>query len=232
ARAPPLRRRRRPARPHRGARMAMGSPTTHPRRRLCARRTPPRPARPRDRGSTRSHGRGGHGLPRTAREESRMRDTAHPKIKQYTDKRTSRPRYLVRYRKPDGSQTMKRGFTTKRDAETWLHDVEGAKLRGEFVAVSAGRVPLRQIAEPWLAAKRPTVKASTFEGIESAWTTHIEETFGDVPLHRIRTSDVETWVTGLAENRSASVVRRSHAALAQMLDTAVRDRRLAVNPAR
>lgn len=161
-----------------------------------------------------------------------MRDTAHPKIKQYTDKRTGKPRYLVRYRKPDGTQTMKRGFTTKRDAETWLHDIEGAKLRGEFVAVSAGKVPLRQVAEPWLAAKRPTVKASTFEGIESAWLTHIAETFGDVPLHRIRTSDVEAWVTVMAGARSASVVRRSHAALAQMLDTAVRDRRIAVNPAR
>ena len=53
-----------------------------------------------------------------------------------------------------------------------------------------------------------------------------------MPLHRIRTSDVEAWVTDLAGSRSASVVRRSHAALAQMLDTAVRDRRLAVNPAR
>lgn len=161
-----------------------------------------------------------------------MRATAHPKIKQYTDKRTGKPRYLVRYRKPDGTQTMKRGFTTKRDAEAWLNEVEGSKLRGEFVAVSAGRVTLESMAGPWLAAKQRTVKPTTFEGIETAWTIHIRPTFGAVPLYRIRTSDVEAWVTELAGRKSATVVRRAHAALAQMLDTAVRDRRITVNPAR
>lgn len=161
-----------------------------------------------------------------------MRDTAHPKIKQYTDKRTNRPRYLVRYRKPDGTQTMKRGFERKKDAEDWLNEVEGSKLRGEFVAVAAGRVPLATVAVPWLAAKRTTVKPTTYEGIETAWITHIEPTFGSVPLNRIRASEVEAWVTELAGRRSATVVRRAHAALAQMLDTAVRDRRISVNPAR
>lgn len=159
-----------------------------------------------------------------------MRATAHPKIKQYTDKRTGKPRYLVRYRKPDGVQSTKRGFLTKRDAETWLHDIEGAKQRGEFVAVSAGRIPLRDLAVPWLAAKRTRVKASTMDGIEGAWRIHIEPTFGDVPLYRIMPSDIEAWLAGIG--KSPTVVRRAHAALAQILDTAVRDRRLVVNPAR
>lgn len=161
-----------------------------------------------------------------------MRDTAHPKIKQYSDKRTGKPRYLVRYRKPDGAQTMKRGFTTKRDAEAWLHETEGAKQRGEFVSVSAGRVPLETIAGPWLDAKRTTVKPTTWEGIETAWTIHVSPSFGQTPLYRIRPSDVEAWVTSLAGRRSPTVVRRAHAVLAQMLDAAVRDRRIIVNPAR
>lgn len=161
-----------------------------------------------------------------------MRDTAHPKIKQYADKRSGRPRYLVRYRKPSGTQTTKRGFTTKRDAETWLHDIEGAKQRGEFVSVSAGRVPLYDVAGPWLAWKRSRVKASTFDGIEGAWRIHIEPEFGETPLYRIMPSDIEAWLTRIATDRSPTVVRRAHAALAQMLDTAVRDRRLIVNPAR
>lgn len=161
-----------------------------------------------------------------------MRDTAHPKIKQYTDKRTGRPRYLVRYRKPSGTQSMKRGFTTKRDAETWLHDVEGAKQRGEFVAVAAGKVPLHEIAGPWLAWKRTRVKPSTYDGIEGAWRIHIQPAFGTTPLFRIMPSDIEAWLTRISETRSPTVVRRAHAALAQMLDTAVRDRRLTVNPAR
>jgi integrase len=161
-----------------------------------------------------------------------MRATANPKVKQYTDARTGKPRYLVKYRKPDGRQSTKRGFTTKRDAEAWLIDVEGAKQRGEFVAVSAGRVPLSTIAGPWLEAKAASVKRSTMDGIEGAWEHHVKPEFGDVPLYRIRHSDVEAWVGRLAQRRSPTVVRRAHACLAQMLDSAVRDRRLVVNPAR
>ena len=39
-------------------------------------------------------------------------------------------RYRVRYRKPDRTQTDKRGFRTKRDAELFLASVEVAKTRG------------------------------------------------------------------------------------------------------
>jgi len=39
-------------------------------------------------------------------------------------------RYRVRYRKPDHSQTDKRGFTTKREAELFLASVEVAKSTG------------------------------------------------------------------------------------------------------
>lgn len=161
-----------------------------------------------------------------------MRATANPKIKQYTDHRTGKPRYLVRYRMPDGRQSTKRGFTTKRDAEQWLTDVEGAKQRGEFVALSAGRAPLRAVAVPWLEVKRATVKPSTFDGIVGAWTHHVWPRFGDVPLYRIAPSHIEAWVAELARSKSPTVVRRAHAMLAQVLDSAVRDRLLVANPAR
>ena len=42
-------------------------------------------------------------------------------------------RYRVRYRKPDGSQTDKRGFKRKRDAEQWAAEhVATAKAQGSF----------------------------------------------------------------------------------------------------
>lgn len=161
-----------------------------------------------------------------------MRNTANPKIKQYIDKRTGKPRYLVRYRRPDGGQTMKRGFLTKREAEDWLTDAEAAKRRGEFVAVSAGRVPLRSAAEPWLRAKATSVKPKTHDDIVSVWELHVAPTWGDMPLQRIRPSMVKTWIAELAEMRSPTLVRRAHAMLAQTLDLAVRDRLLQTNPAR
>lgn len=47
--------------------------------------------------------------------------------------------YRVRYRKPDGKQTDKRGFTTKRDAERWANRVEVSKMTGDYIAPSLGK---------------------------------------------------------------------------------------------
>nr|WP_235504748.1 Arm DNA-binding domain-containing protein [Arthrobacter sp. Leaf141] len=52
------------------------------------------------------------------------------------------PRYRVRYRKPDRTQTDKRGFKTKRGAELFLASVEVSKARGEFVDATAARVTI------------------------------------------------------------------------------------------
>jgi hypothetical protein len=48
-------------------------------------------------------------------------------------------RYVVRYRKPDRTQTKKRGFRTKRDAELFLASVEVSKARGEFIDATAAK---------------------------------------------------------------------------------------------
>lgn len=161
-----------------------------------------------------------------------MRDTAHPKIKQYTDKRTGKPRYLVRYRKPDGRQTMKRGFLTKRDAETWLNAIEGAKLRGEFIDVSAGRTRVAELSSGWLAAKRVHTTENHARTLEGAWRIHVEPLWGTVPVSQVRARDVQEWVTGMAESSSPTVVIRAHGVLAGILDDAVRDRLVLANPAR
>lgn len=161
-----------------------------------------------------------------------MRATANPKIKQYRDKASGKPRYLVRYRKADGRQTMKRGFTTKRDAEQWLTGVETAKLRGEFVPVSAGRTRLGTLADGWLASKQVRVKPSHYESLVSSWRVHVEPRWGDSPVGAITAGDVQAWVAGLASERSATVVIRAHGVLAGVLDDAVRDRLIVTNPAR
>lgn len=161
-----------------------------------------------------------------------MRATANPKIKQYTDARTGKPRYLVRYRKPDGRQSTKRGFTTKRDAEQWLTAIESAKQRGEFVAVSAGRTRIRDLAPGWLAAKHVRVKPSHYVDLETAWRVHVEPRWGDVAVGTVTAGDVQSWIAGLSQERSATVTIRAHGVLAGILDDAVRDRRILRNEAR
>lgn len=161
-----------------------------------------------------------------------MRATANPKIKQYTDKRTSRPRYAVRYRKPDGAQTTKRGFTTKRDAEQWLTAVEASKQRGEFIDVSAGRTRLKGLYAGWIAAKRVHATENHTRTLESAWRIHVAPVWAEASLAHVRTREVQEWVTAMAERSSPSVVIRAHGVIAGILDDAVRDRLLLANPAR
>ena len=44
-------------------------------------------------------------------------------------------RYRVRYRKPDGTQTDKRGFKTKREAEVWAASTTISKATGEYICL-------------------------------------------------------------------------------------------------
>ncbi|WP_193118478.1 tyrosine-type recombinase/integrase [Brachybacterium tyrofermentans] len=161
-----------------------------------------------------------------------MKDTAHPKVKSYTDKRSGKPRYLVRYRQANGRQTTKRGFTTKRDAEAWLTDTESAKRRGEYVTVSAGRARIGDLAQPWLDGKAVRVKPSTWAALDTAYRVHVEPHWADVAVSQVLTSDVQAWVRELSAGKSATVVIRAHGVLAGVLETAVRDRRIVANPAR
>ena len=58
-------------------------------------------------------------------------------------------RYRVRYRKPDHSQTTKRGFKTRREAELLLASVEIGKADGSYLDPIHGARHDR-----WLWAKR------------------------------------------------------------------------------
>ena len=58
-------------------------------------------------------------------------------------------RYRVRYRKPDHSQTDKRGFRTKREAEDFLSSVEVSKLRGDWVDPTRSRISSTRPTTRW-----------------------------------------------------------------------------------
>lgn len=158
--------------------------------------------------------------------------TRHPQIKQYEDKRTGARRYLVRYRTDQNRLTMKRGFTTMRDAKDFLADQESAKRDGTFVPQSAGRVSVEELGVPWLAHKRAVVSKTYGRTLASSWETHVLPRWGEVAIAAIKPTQVRDWVGELSEKRSASVVHRAYGILASILDDAVNDRLLARNPAR
>lgn len=146
-------------------------------------------------------------------------------------------RYRVRYRKPDHSQTDKRGFRTKREAELFLASVELRKASGEYIDPAAARATVGALGKAWLAS-RSHLKPSSSYVYESAWRLHVEPRWGGVQIGQIRHSEVQSWITELGTGteatkpKSPTIARRCHDILGGILDAAVRDHLIPSNPAR
>ncbi|MGB4779290.1 tyrosine-type recombinase/integrase [Microbacterium sp.] len=142
-------------------------------------------------------------------------------------------RYRVRYRRPDNTQTDKRGFTTKKDALLFLASVEVKKAQGEFIDASKSRITVGELGPSWLAGKRPPImKASAYRSLDSAWRIHVEPFWGHRTIGSIASSEVQEWIAELSQTRGATTVLRAHGVLAGILDGAKKDLRITLNPAR
>lgn len=151
-----------------------------------------------------------------------------------------RTRYRVVYRRPDGKQTSKSGFKTKREAELFVASVEVSKAKGEYVSPSDGAVPVGALADGWLRRKKALLKTSAYQPLESSWRNHVRPVWGEVAVKDVHKSDVQVWVaellTGSIESQrkplGATSVIRAHEVLAGILENAVTDRLILVNPVR
>ena len=140
-------------------------------------------------------------------------------------------RFEVRYLKPDGRSSRKRGFARKRDAELWMAShVTAAKAEGGFVSHAAGMVTVGQLYEQFVAERSPIWKPSQANTVDSRWRTHIAPRFAEVPVNRVTRAMLQDWVSGLAERRSASLTCTTANILSGVLDLAVQDRRITRNP--
>lgn len=146
-------------------------------------------------------------------------------------------RYRVRYRKPDHSQTSKRGFRTKREADLFLASVESSKSDGTYLDPASARITIAELGEVWLASQSH-LKPSSAAVVESAWRLHVRPTWGSVAVGHVRFSSVQSWVANLTNGagggkaKSPALVLRAHGVLLGILESAVRDHRIASNPAR
>jgi integrase len=145
-------------------------------------------------------------------------------------------RYRVRYRDPERRSREKGGFSRKVDAEEYLASVVVQQSRGEYVDPTAGRVEIRELGIDWLASKQG-LKPSSYRPLEIAWRLHVEPHWGRRRVGEVKHSDIQRWLTSIRNDqdgspRSATTVTRAYGVLAGILDVAVRDRRIAANPAR
>jgi integrase len=106
--------------------------------------------------------------------------------------------------------------------------VESSKHRGAFVDPRRAGLTVAGWADDWLAAQAdlsPTTR-DRYAGIISA---HIRPRWGNVRLSEVTHAGVQRWVTSL--DLAPASVRKVHRVLSMVLAYAVKDGRLAVNPA-
>jgi integrase len=116
--------------------------------------------------------------------------------------------------------------------------VELKKAAGDYVDTSFGRVTVGTLGAEWFATQTH-LKPSSVAVMESAWRLHVQPRWGDVAIGTIRHSEVQAWVSALANGttegtrpKSPALVHRAYGILAAIMDVAVRDRRISSNPAR
>jgi len=143
---------------------------------------------------------------------------------------SGRTRYRVRYRLPDGRSTDARGFLTKQAAVNHAHQVEVDKGRGKLVSHSAGRTTVGAVAEQWFASK-VNLKPSAKDRYRQSLERQVLPRWGNVPVSKVTTTAVQEWINDLTHAYSPSVVVKARGALRMILDVAVRDLRITVNPA-
>jgi integrase len=139
-------------------------------------------------------------------------------------------RYRARYRDHAGKEHA-RHFARKTDAQAWLDTVTASVVRGDYVDARRAKITVDQWAAGWIEG-RVHLKPKTLAGYQSLLRTQVLPRWKDVPLAQITHGDVVAWVAQMRKGGlSASRIRQAAGILSMMLADAVRDRRLASNPA-
>jgi integrase len=137
-------------------------------------------------------------------------------------------KWRARWREfPTGPQKTKH-FARKIDAEQHLVRMQHDMLTGRYVDPSKARTTIGDYYRVW-AARQPWRPASR-SSIESSFRSHVLPAFGDRPLGTMRRGDIEAWAAQLPVSARTAGLAVQY--FGTMLEAAVADGRLAVNPAR
>jgi integrase len=128
-------------------------------------------------------------------------------------------------------------FDTKREADNYRTDIKKNKKDGSYVA--PGQIPLlKEAAEAWLATRTDRTP-QTYDQYRSCITSHLLPRFGELRLDQIKPEMIAAWRAELAQTGVTSKWRKPMArntirtivrVLSSILDSAVRNGRLAGNP--
>jgi integrase len=137
-------------------------------------------------------------------------------------------RYRVHYRTPEGGHRAKT-FRTRREAEAFLHEIEGRKIAGRFIDPALAKQPFRDFLERWLASAvhlRPTTRALYRRMADR----YLIPGLGERRLADLDRGTCREFLAGLGVG--AATVEVVHRLLRRVLEDAVADGILDRNPAR
>lgn len=140
-------------------------------------------------------------------------------------------RWLIQYRLPSKRTSTKRGFRTKRAAQQWYADYQVSVSQGRYVSEDAGKLRVSDLHAAWWDTKvraKPAWRAR----LDQHWRVSVEPEWGHRAVGSITASEVQSWITALAEVQSPSSIEDIVGVLAGLLDVAQSQRRIHENAAR
>lgn len=139
-------------------------------------------------------------------------------------------RWLARWVDPDGKRRSQ-AFGTKDAAEKHLSRVSVQQESGTYVAPN--QTTVADLWPRWEAARQGLAR-TTREGYSAAWERYVKPRWGGVYLRDITKAAEQEWLPSLrlkgGGELSASWARKVHIVLSGLLDFAVDDKLLPVNP--
>ena len=140
-------------------------------------------------------------------------------------------RYRARYQGPD-RRWRSRTFDRKVDAQRWLTNELVKVDRGEWVDPRAGQEVFESVAERWMAG-RVALRESTRARDRSCLNSLVLPHLGKRPVGSVQPSDLEAWVAELViAGKAATTVQKAWQIASGVFRLAVRDRLIALSPAR
>lgn len=138
-------------------------------------------------------------------------------------------RFRVEYYTPDGAHRS-RTFPTRRDAEAFLHEVEGAKLRGTYRDPVLAKQPVRDYLEAWIAGAAH-LRPATLALYRRVADRHLSPALGEARLLDLDRAACRRLLADIATKAGGPTVEVCHRLLRRALEDAVADGIIERNPA-
>lgn len=124
-----------------------------------------------------------------------------------------------------------RTFDRKQDATVWAQSAAQEVLRRSWADPRASKMTVGAWMDRWLPTRETDLRKTSFERIASICQRHIRPTWGTRALDDLSNLEIREWAATLQQRLASRTARKVILIFRQLLDAAVDDRRLSVNPA-